>query len=208
MGWNFFIYSLLPLPMSVNKILKYKLAICSDYAKLTASLLFHVIELEKKYFIRKPSHVAVGINIKSEGNDQIFVLDKRLPISTLNDWMHNNNSNADVYISRKKNGKVTFDYVETKKYIKRNSEPKIEIEKLTAEITELMRIDGNRASSFKLEPPIVLPYNDLNYDIIRYSLIRAIKKGLEIEFCGNINKISKISIIQDKDNLKVDVYYG
>jgi predicted transglutaminase-like protease len=150
MGWSFFYYSLLPVPMPVNKILNYKLAICCDYAKLTASLRFHFPEFEKIYFIRRRSHVAVGINIKSEGGDEIFVFDQRLPISTLNDWMQKWMSGADVYISENKNGKVTFDYVDTKKYIKRNSEPKIDIEKLTAEITELMRIDGNKASTFKL----------------------------------------------------------
>ena len=208
--WKSFIYSFILVPMPVNKILKYKLAICCDYAKLTASLLFHVSEIEKIYFIRKASHVTVGINIKSESSDEIFVLDQKLPILTLCDWMQQRKSNAHVYISEIKNNKVTFDYVDTKEYIKRNSEPKIDIEKLTAEITELMKIDGNKAPTFKLKKPLKLKYyayKDLNYDIIRHSLIKSIKKILEIEFCGNIHKISKIVINRDNENIIVDAYY-
>ncbi|MCK4798829.1 MAG: hypothetical protein KAT05_15745 [Spirochaetes bacterium] len=206
--WKSFNYSLILVPMPVNKILKYKLAICCDYAKLTASLLFQVPEIEKIYFIKKASHVTVGINLKSEGSDEIFVLDQKLPILTLCDWMQQRKSNAEVYVSENKNGKVTLDYVDTKEYIKRNSESKIDTEKLAAEVSELMKIDGNKAQTFKLKKPLEFyAYKDLNYDITRYSLIRAIKKALEIEFCGNIHKISKIAIIQNKEKLNVDAYY-
>ena len=39
------------LSLPINKILKYKLAVCRDYAKLTASLLFNIYPNSKVYFL-------------------------------------------------------------------------------------------------------------------------------------------------------------
>lgn len=72
------------LSLSVDKILKYRLAICRDYAKLTAALLLNIYRENKLYFITIPNHVATAIQI---GNKK-YVLDQRLPVTSLEKWKH------------------------------------------------------------------------------------------------------------------------
>ena len=61
------------LSISVDKILKYRLAICKEYAKLTAALLLNIYPKSKIYFIifKCPGHSAAAI----EFNNKIYVLD-------------------------------------------------------------------------------------------------------------------------------------
>ena len=90
--------------LPVDKILKYRLAVCRDYAKLTASLLFRVYPNSELYFIfikipiiKIPEHVATGIKIKNK----CYVLDQYLPILTKNDWLiMQNKKEAGTYISK------------------------------------------------------------------------------------------------------------
>ena len=83
------------LSLPVNKLLDHKLAVCRDYAKLTASLLFNVYPDSEVYFITIPQHVAAGIKIKNK----IYVLDQRLPILTTDNWLIKwNKKKANTYI--------------------------------------------------------------------------------------------------------------
>jgi len=193
------------LSLPVDKILEYKLAVCRDYAKLTASLLFRVYPDSEVYFITILWHVAAGIKIKNK----IYVLDQRLPILAINDWLiKRNKKKADTYISkleRDSEGRpinVTFDKDETI-----SKEPKevskINTEKLTEEIAEIFGIEP---SSHINKPDLkfgIPPINYENDEITKYSLIRAIKNRLEREFCGNTDKMSKININRDKISVKI-----
>lgn len=86
--------------------------------------------------------------------------------------------------------------------------PKIDTNYLTNKIAKNL---GIAQSSRKNKPDVIPP---LKYIAVRYekdeigefSLIRAIKNRLENEFCGNINKISKIEIIQDKKDLILKIW--
>lgn len=66
------------ISLPVNKILKYRLAICRDYAKLTAALLFSIYPISKVYFFAIPRHVASAVKI----NGKYYVLDQKLPVLT------------------------------------------------------------------------------------------------------------------------------
>ncbi|TFH44529.1 MAG: hypothetical protein E4G94_03600 [ANME-2 cluster archaeon] len=77
------LYDTFRLGLPVDKILKYKLAVCRDYARLTSSLLFSIYPDSKLFFISIFGHVAVGITIKNK----IYVLDQHLPILTIDKWL-------------------------------------------------------------------------------------------------------------------------
>jgi len=195
--------------LPVDKILEYKLAVCRDYAKLTASLLFNIYPDSELYFITIPSHVAVGINIKNK----IYVLDKRLPILSLDKWLIEWKKKAYIHISkliRDSEGKttgVTFDKHEAIPRKSKPDLPKINTAILTEEIAMIF---GIKQSLHKDKTDFEIPLS--NYaayyeddEITKYSLIRAIKNRLESEFCGNMDKISKVNISQNKRDLTVAV---
>jgi predicted transglutaminase-like protease len=190
------------LSLPVDKILEYKLAVCRDYAKLTASLLFNVYPDSEVYFITILGHVAAGIKIKNK----IYILDQRLPILTTDNWLKKRNKKkAGTYISKlerdpKGRQKVTLD--KQKPIIKDPKEdPKINTEKLTEEIAEIFGIEPtSHIDNPNLE---IRLHNYEDDEITKYSLIRAIKNRLEREFCDNTDKMSKISINQDKISVKI-----
>lgn len=194
------------LSLPVDKILEYKLAVCRDYAKLTASLLFNLFPDSELYFVKIPSHVVTGIKIKNK----LYVFDKRLPISSVNRWLIVwKKKKATIYKSRLKDSggkltEVTFDKDEP---ILREL-PEVNTEKLTEEIAKML---GINQSSHKDGPDFEIPLS--NYavyyeddEITKYSLIRAIKNRLESELCDCMDKISKIKISQNKKDLVVVVY--
>ena len=198
------------LSLPVNKLLDHKLAVCRDYAKLTASLLFNVYPDSEVYFITIPQHVAAGIKIKNK----IYVLDQRLPILTTDNWLIKwNKKKANTYISKLKRDSgrrpinVTFDKHDPITREQKDA-PKINNTELTEEITNLL---GINQSLHKDKTGIRIPLKNfvILYEddaITKYSLIRAIKNKLESELCSNMDKISKIEINQDKSDLIVKVY--
>jgi len=198
------------LSLPVNKLLDHKLAVCRDYAKLTASLLFNLYPDSEVYFIRILGHVAAGINIKNK----IYVLDQHLPILTTDNWLiKRNKKKANTYISKLKRDSggrpinVTFDKHDPITREQKEA-PKINNTELTEEITNLL---GINQSLHKDKTGIRIPLKNfvILYEddaITKYSLIRAIKNKLESELCSNMDKISKIEINQDKSDLIVKVY--
>ncbi|HEC93365.1 MAG TPA: hypothetical protein ENI51_10305 [Candidatus Atribacteria bacterium] len=198
------------LSLPLNKLLDHKLAVCRDYAKLTASLLFNVYPDSEVYFITIPGHVAAGTKIKNK----IYVLDQRLPILTTDNWLIKwNKKKASTYISKLKRDSggrpidVTFDKHDPLTR-EQKEVPKINNTELTEEITNLLGINQNLhkyKTGFRIRlKNFVIPYED--DAITKYSLIRAIKNKLESELCSNMDKISKIEINQDKSDLIVRVY--
>ncbi|MCK4732806.1 MAG: hypothetical protein KAT65_10155, partial [Methanophagales archaeon] len=178
------------ISLPVNKILKYRLAICRDYAKLTAALLFSIYPISKVYFFAIPRHVASAVKI----NGKYYVLDQKLPVLTKPGWLNRwNRKDANVYVSkliRNSEGipiDVTFSW-----HGQINRKLKIEIPKVgTEELTErITNILGIEQSSQKDKPDFEIPLSNyaIYYDddeITKYSLIRAIKNKLESELCSN-----------------------
>lgn len=200
MEWKTIYYTLV-LTLPVNKILEYKLALCRDYAKLTSSLLFNLYPDSEVYFIKTPWHETVGMKFK----DEIYVLDQRLPISTLDNDRY---ANADIF-STKRDSTGNINLIEKPKWTKRKALSEINTEELTEEITRTLKIKQN---SHKDKPDFNIPlekYAKFYYydEIIKYSLIRAIKNRLENEFCDGIHKISKVTISRNKEDLMLEVYY-
>jgi len=194
--------------LPTEKILKYRLAICKDYAKLTASLLFSIYPNSRVYFFTIPQHAATAIKI----DGKYYILDQQLPVLTIDGWLIRwNRRDADVYASeliRNSEGKlvgVDFKYHEK---VSLFSEKVVNTDKLTAEVAEMLKI---KQISQKEKPDYetLLKNYAIYYeddDITKRSLMKAIKNKLESELCSNMDKISKIEINQDKSDLIVKVY--
>ena len=195
------------LSLPVDKILEYNLAVCRDYAKLTASLLFRAYPDSELYFmfvkipiIKIPIHVAAAIKIKNK----CYIMDQQLPILTINDWliMQNKKKACISKLERDSKGrqKVTPGKQKTI-IIEPKKVPKINSEQLTEEIAEIFGIEP---TSHINEPDLEIRLHNYEDDeITKYSLIRAIKNRLEREFCDNTDKMSKINISQDKISVKI-----
>lgn len=67
--------------ISLNNVLTYKMAICSDYTKLTAAILFNLGI--KPYLVDILRHVAGAVKI----NGEYYVIDQYLPIKKLDEWL-------------------------------------------------------------------------------------------------------------------------
>jgi len=202
--------------LSVEKFLKYRLAVCKDYAKLTATLLFNICPKNEIYFIKIiPSHVATGIKIK----DKIYVLDQKLPVTTLERWMSYwksrlNKKSLDITILKAvyQEGEIEISN-EDKKEVKNLSIPIVDVNSLRKKLLEELDIK-KMATSSEIEKfkPIPIPLKDMalkyeNDEIVEYSIIRAFKNKILNEFCGNIKKITNVEVQQDGKDIVLNVYH-
>jgi hypothetical protein len=95
--------------MPVKTILDWRLAICRDYARLIASLLYNLFPDKELYFIDMPGHVVAGIKLDNE----IYILDPHYDNSTppsvlkLNEWLIKEELNAENFLSEKKDSIFT-----------------------------------------------------------------------------------------------------
>ncbi|AGK61323.1 hypothetical protein Asulf_01332 [Archaeoglobus sulfaticallidus PM70-1] len=189
--------------------IEYRLAMCRDYAKLTAVLLHNLFPNSQIYFISIPWHVAAGIKV----NKKLYILDQKLPVLTLDAWLRVwNRRTATIYqlkvLDSKNKKKIKLE----KCGVAKLSDPSIEVntEKLTDEVTKLLEINQvtQKENSIVEIPPLSKLAKCYGEDeIVIYSMTRAIKLKLENELCDNINRISKIDVVQDGDNLVVKVYF-
>jgi len=195
------------ISLQVDKILKYRLAICRDYAKLTAILLYNMFPDNYIYFISIPWHVAAGIEV----NGKRYIIDQKLPVLTLDSWLSvRNRKTATIYQLN------VLDFKNKKKLVleKRgmaklaNHSMSVNTEKLTEETAKQLKINQTtqkETSIFEIPlPNFTKCYDD--DEIVIYSMARAIKLKLENELCSNFEKIEKIEIKQDGKDLIVFTY--
>jgi len=193
------------LSLPVSKIIDYRLAVCRDYAKLTATLLCNLFPYSDIFFFTFLGHVATGIEI----NGKIYVLDQRLPILTLEKWLQRwKRRDANSYKLVIKNGDVDIEKINMPLSRSRASCCFENIEKSVLKALNIRpRLEN---STHKMEIPLknyALYYE--NDEIVKYSIIRSIKNAIEREFCGAIDKVTDIKIRRggDKKDLVLEVYY-
>ncbi len=181
--------------LSTIKILKYKLANCGDYAKLTFSLLMNLYSKDKLYFITFRSHVAAVIEV----NNKSYVLDQHMPIVDVQTWLKRWKKNkANLLKVRQNNGELKLEFVKTIKLDRRLDKITIILEK---RINELSKAIKNNKNSFKY---ILKDYSylyNINDLIIKDSLIRTIRAKLKDEFCSNYKKIKNVEIKEKEKDL-------
>lgn len=201
------------LSLSIEKILKYRLSICRDYAKLTSALLLKIYPKKEIYFALIPKHVAVVINL----DNRFFVIDQKLPILPLYKWQEKwrrrlNKNNLKIKLIRiyLENEKVKIRTVRHEKISYRDVDI-AELNKLEYEIKKSLSLAKNRKRKSKTRSSIEIILHDMipllnKDDIFRFSLIRLIRNRIEKELVGNISKLDDLEIVPSGDNLVVRVW--
>lgn len=195
--------------ISIEFLLKNKLGVCRDYAKLTACLLLNIYPNEQIYFATAPGHVATGIMIK--GN--LYMLDQRLPILTMDKWRIYRNARAKDKVEK-------F----TKRSLKRSVLKKIDIfclpsttgttsfdtKELAKRMTKLLDIrEQTGVGASLLEMKILLKRGATLYEdneMVNYSLARRLKtkiSGEMLELC----QVTKLEITRDRDDLTFRIIF-
>ena len=203
------IYDTFRVGLPAEKIIDdYGLAVCRDYARLTATLLFNIYPSSKVYFLDALSHVAAAVKL----GDKYYVFDQCLPILTAERWLTcHNKRKVTVYVSELLHDSEGKIHVHFEKYdVLHRQEVLISVDtkELTKKLAEELKISQTLQ---KAKPNFEFPLKNyaLYYEddeIVKYSLIRAIKNRLRKELCNNIHKVSKIEICQKEKDLSVKVY--
>lgn len=199
------------MKLSAEKVLTYKLAICRDYALFTASLLLNLYP--EVYFATFLSHVATGIKIK----DKIYMLDQKLPIRTLDKWLEVwNKKKVTLYKLEKvyTDTSIELKFSKVGQYPKKKeNEPKNKrdewLKRFESELNELFRAKNTLTTKRCSE--VSIPLKNLlksyeNDEIVEYSLLRLLKNTIEDKLCSNVNKINKIKLTTQDDDLNLVVY--
>lgn len=198
------------LSLPIDKILKYRLAICRDYAKLTAALLYHIYPNKQVFFIEIREHVATAINV----DGMYYVLDQRLPILTLDKWMafwklklKRKVLEVDILEMKLTDKKVRAKKIESKK-LKKIEIPTIDINDLQAKLQKHLKLP---AAVIKHKPDLELPIQNfaVRYGkeaIVEHSILTLILNKLENEFCGDLTRLAKIDLAQKENDLIVRVF--
>ncbi|MEM3370924.1 MAG: transglutaminase-like domain-containing protein [Candidatus Woesearchaeota archaeon] len=197
------------LSLPVEKILKYRLSICRDYAKLTAALLLSIYPKNEVYFLLIPSHVAVGI--KKDNN--IFVIDQKLPILTFNSWkekwkkrFNKKRLNIEIFKIYLKNKDIEIQPIKEKNIIEQKTI--LDIKKLNKNLSSLLNIDEVKE---KKKPSLEIPIKNIlpliqNEELIEKSLFEFIKNKIEDELVGNIKNLKGIHLEKRNDDLIIKLW--
>jgi predicted transglutaminase-like protease len=203
------LWNALSRSISIDFLLKNKLGICRDYAKLTACLLLNIYPDSPIYSATAPGHVATGIMIEG----RLYMLDQRLPLLTIDSW-------------RKYRHPCRFDKV--KRFSKNGRPEKIDINSLLStvrtisidteegrtslamKITKLLNIEEKASdkaiSSFEiLWEKGVKQYED--NQMVNYSLARYVKLKISNEL-ANLDKITRIEVKPHNDDLAFLVHFS
>ena len=188
--------------LPVRKIVKYRLAVCRDYAKLTAALLANLYPSNRIYFFTFFEHVAAGIRI----GDKVYVLDQKLPILEQEAWLIKwSRREADVLEMLRGNGKTSVRLagkIVRKRDIKTAGDLRRMFKKLVEEVDKAMR-EGKNSITLTLGNTTSL--FDINDDIIKNSLLRKVELILRREFVGKASKIKSIDVTKEGNDLLLKI---
>lgn len=202
--WSLVTYTF-SLSLPVSMIIEYRLAVCRDYAKLTATLLYDLFPDSDILFFTFSGHVATGIEL----NGKIYMLDQRLPVLNLRGWLREwQKTDVNSYKLVIKQGDIDIQKINMPLSRSQASYFFEDIEKNVLKDLNIRPCLGN--SVYKIE--IILKNYALYYEddeIVKYSMIRSIKNIIIREFCESIDKITDIKIrkLENKKDFVVEVYY-
>lgn len=186
--------------ISMSFLIKYRLGICRDYAKLTACLLSKLYPDSEIYFFHAFQHVAAGVRIK---NDRFYVIDQSLPIYTAEKWDKRWRLNG-----IEKLAKNSLEGVKKEDVLKAINKSRLDIKKLAVKMEKLLNVGGNQTGTKTV--PMTLGKGAIRYEddeIVNYSLARLIKLKASSELV-NIDKITGIEIERHKDDLKILIHFN
>ena len=153
--------------IAVDDILENRLCVCRDYAKLNACLLSNRYSESDIYFAHTSNHVAVGL----VSNGQLYMLDQKLPILTIEQWDKREKSKETIY--KLKDG--AFEQVKDLSKYRKNQQSLEEL------IKKLKDLGITISSSSNAKPINVIKWRkgallySMNDEIVNYSLAHRIK---------------------------------
>jgi predicted transglutaminase-like protease len=193
--------------ISMDFLLKKKLGVCRDYAKITACLLSNIYQNTEVYFVSAPGHVAAGIYIEN----RLYMLDQRLPILTIDRWSDYRkpkiSDRVEIFDPIKttlREGRPIGSYLQTR--IK--SEPNIE--DLAKRMTELLnKREQPDGKTISLQEPIPILWKKgyILYEeneMTDYSLVRYLEMKISSEQIRK-NQIARIELSRDGDDLTFQI---
>lgn len=199
------------LSLPIEKILKYRLSICRDYAKLTSALLLDIYSKNEIYFVLIPKHVAVAIKL----DNKVYVLDQKLPVLTLGKWaekwrdkLKRKKLKVDlIRIFKEKEG-IRTEWLKQKYQVDDSNQigKNLNFKEITYKIKKALKISKDKNINSKDCLDIEIPLKNCTHlfqeddVIVASSTIEAIKNKVEDEMVGRVKDICDIEIIQkDKD---------
>lgn len=197
------------MSLPVSKILNYRLAICKDYAKLTSALLANLFPDSKIYFLMIPRHVAAGIEL----NSGFYVLDQKLPITSLNRWIEfwterfKKRSLSVTVCEFIRNYKKTNIRIVGKKSSRKPDYPLVDTKNLEKKLVSAICLKKYKIEG-KADIEIPLKLVALKYEkdeIIEDSFVRYMLLELDREVC-DIKRILAVQVVQEGKDLMLRVW--
>ncbi|MCS3922774.1 putative transglutaminase-like protease [Methanococcus voltae PS] len=210
------IESIFKLNLPIESSLRYRVAICREYAKITAMLL-NKAGFKDIYYFTVIGHVATGLKL----NNKYYVLDQRLPILSLNDWLYKvGRKNVDAYKLKFMDVTDLNRNLDSKNH---NEHLKIELEDINTiyrdydhdenlyrelnykdmsnKLLKLLNCNPKPILNKKPDFNITLKYYIREIDeVIEYSILRMLYLEIGKKFGSNISKISNIEIYKSEIN--------
>jgi predicted transglutaminase-like protease len=185
--------------ISMDFLLKRRLGVCRDYAKLTACLLSNIYPNEKIYFAYAPGHVATGIMIKN----RLYMLDQRLPILTIEKWKNYRRPRRWHSIERFDFKDNILSEVDKKLLVRTRSENNVDTKKLAMQMNKFLTI--REQAENKTMSPLEIPWKKgailyEDNEMVDYSLARRLKMKISDELIRT-DQITGIEVIRCKDDL-------
>jgi len=195
-------FDIFSFSISTDFLLDKKLAICRDYAKLTASLLFNIYPETDIYFVHARGHVAIGIFVEKKP----YILDKYLPLTTIDRW-HERWHKYRFSTKKVEKAKGTcLESVPLDSLLLKTSQLNLDTDTRGCLANKLERllsiqnpIDDSKKGSLKIEwkKGAILYEDD---EIVNYSLAQRLKTILSKEMIDT-NHVANITIDKKKDDL-------
>jgi predicted transglutaminase-like protease len=187
--------------ISIDFLFKRKLAVCRDYAKLSAAILFNIFREKDVYFVYARQHVSTGIIVENK----LYILDKYLPITTFSKWngKWNKGKFSKKKVERAKGG-CMFSVDDPDSILPKTSQSKLDLDKLSSRLEQTLGIPNSRDNSkvnsieiLELKKGAKLYEDD---EIVNYSIARRLETIISRERLDK-NQIVHIEIKRSKDDL-------
>jgi predicted transglutaminase-like protease len=186
--------------ISTDFLLDRKLAVCGDYAKLTASLLFNIYPETDIYFVHARAHVAIGIIVEKK----LYILDKYLPVTTIDRWHEKWNKGRFSTKKVEKAKGTCLESVDLNSLLSKTRQSELDRDTVANKLKTLLSIqnptDDSRKGSLKTvewKKGAILYEDD---EIVNYSIAQRLKMILSKEMI-DINHVADITIDKNKDDL-------
>lgn len=198
--------------LSVEEILRYKSAVCRDYAKLSCAVLLASEFFEDfLYIITLPNHSACAIKYKTT----YYIMDQTLPLKQIDMWLiYKREKKANLYKLKvnRPHKKISLESAISYK-LSTNSvtnKPEVNVAYIEKEISKIYN-----TSNSKIGVEIIIKIdkyfdntNKVTYydDVTSNSFIRMIKKEIDDNLCSNVSHINTIKVLPDCRYIILQLY--